>query len=218
MAKRQPHRPEKRRSSISAPLTLFPLAVLSLSGWGPFAEEPRGAEDLAVVEDEPFVFQPSVVGEMIFAVPESTVGWGSLDLSAVPEHDDIRVDLLIGRPAKTARWRACDSVTLVVDGRRTGAAAEYTGVPMASGAWDALTAHVTIADVRDMYRATEVEAHVCGEVFPLPASERRSLAAFVRRFDDIALSIGPSMPTPLPELGDEHEWLPPQHDTTPSPA
>ncbi len=208
--------------SATAPtrwLSVLPLLLLALDWAGPLANEPAGlADDLPVMEDEPFVFEPSVIAELVFDTPSSPVPWGSFDLTAAPEHDEIRVDLLVGRAAERASWRDCETVELRIDDERFAAPAEYAGVPMATGAWDAVTAHVTIAHVRQMYAARRVEAHVCGEVFTIPAAERVRLAAFVREFDDIALWVGPSMPTPPPELGDEHEWLPPEWTDDPHPA
>ena len=223
MRKRSPQRSEKstpRERVAFRWLPLLPLLLLALQWAGPLASEPAElASDLPVMEDEPFVFEPSVMAELVFATPGAPVAWGSLDLTAAPEHDEIRVDLLIGRAsAGRAQWTGCDSLTLVIDGVPHQAPAEYAGVPMKEGAWDALTAHVTIADIRQMYDARRVEARVCGEAFEVPPAERVRLASFVRQFDDIALTIGPSAPTPPPELGEEHEWEPPSRDTTPSPA
>lgn len=222
MPERQPKPSKSASAESSAPsgwLSLLPLLLLVLHWAGEPATEPGAlADDLPVMEDEPFVFEPSVVAELVFDTPGAPVPWGSFDLSAAPEHDEIRVDLLIGRAAQSPRWRACDRVALSIDGARVEAPAEYAGVPMPTGAWDAVTAHVTIAEVRQMYDARTVRAHVCGETFTIPAAERVRLASFVREFDDIALWVGPSMPTPPPELGDEHEWLPPEWSEKPHPA
>ncbi len=218
MPQRQPQRIAPEGSPLG-PLrvALLPLVFLCWSWAGSPALEP--ADDLSMMADEPFVFEPSVRAELVFDVPDDAeVGWGSLDLTAVPEHDDIRVDLLLGRHAERARWADCRDLTLVIDGRSTSVSASYAGVPMSRGAWDAMNAHVTIAEIRAMHRADRVEARVCGESLSIPPAQRRRLSAFVRRFDDIALSVGPSAPTPLPELGEEHEWFPPELDTTPSPA
>ena len=222
MPERQPKPNVSPSADPSAPsrwFSLLPLLLLALQWAGPLAIEPGAlADDLPVMEDEPFVFEPSVLAELVFETEGSPVPWGSFDLTAAPEHDDIRVDLLVGRAAEQARWRACDQVTLRIDGRRVDAPAEYAGVPMPTGAWDAVTAHVTIAEVRQMYDARTVEAEVCGETFEIPAAERVRLASFVREFDDIALWVGPSMPTPPPELGDEHEWVPFEWSEKPHPA
>lgn len=207
------------RSAPSGRLSLLPLLLLVLHWVGPAAVEPSAlADDLPVMEDEPFVFEPSVLAELVFETPGAPVPWGSFDLTAAPEHDEIRVDLLVGRAAERARWRSCERITLRIDGQHVEAPAEYAGVPMPTGAWDAVTAHVTIAEVRQMYDARTVEADVCGERFTIPAAERVRLASFVREFDDIALWVGPSMPTPPPELGDEHEWLSPEWSEKPHPA
>jgi len=222
MPERQPKPSVKPKAESSAPsrlLSLLPLLLLALQWAGPAALEPGALTgDLPVMADEPFVFEPSVVAELVFETPGSPVPWGSFDLTAAPEHDEIRVDLLVGRAAPHPEWRSCDQITLHIDGERVDAPAEYAGVPMPTGAWDALTAHVTIAEVRQMYDARTVEAHVCGETFEIPGAERVRLASFVREFDDIALWVGPSMPTPPPELGDEHEWVPFEWTETPHPA
>ena len=222
MPERQPEPSVRASADSSAPsrwLSLLPLLLLVLHWAGAAAVEPGElADDLEVMEDEPFVFEPSVLAELVFETPDAPVPWGSFDLTAAPEHDDIRVDLLVGRAAPEARWRSCDHISLEIDGERVDARAEYAGVPMTAGAWDAVTAKVTIAEVREMYDARVVRAHVCGETFEIGAAERVRLAHFVREFDDIALWVGPSVPTPKPELGEEHEWLPPEWTEKPHPA
>jgi hypothetical protein len=194
------------------------LAFLSLSLGGPLAAEPPGMDDLASIGDEPFVFEPSVTAEMVFSSAASRVGWGSFDLTAAPEHDEIRVDLLVGKASPAASWHRCHAIEIFVDDQSIVTRSEYAGVPMASGVWDALTAKLTIAHVRDIRAADRVDVDVCGDRFTLPSAQRTHLSAFVRRFDDLALWVGPSAPTPKPELDDEHVFLPPEHDTTPSPA
>ena len=64
--------------------------------------------ELVVVADEPFVFRPSVSAELTWDSPRSPVGWGSFDLTAAPEHDEIRVDddrRYAGLPASVPQLR-----------------------------------------------------------------------------------------------------------------
>ncbi|HJK95434.1 MAG TPA: hypothetical protein RMH85_23185 [Polyangiaceae bacterium LLY-WYZ-15_(1-7)] len=162
--------------------------------------------ELVVVADEPFVFRPSVSAELTWDSPRSPVGWGSFDLTAAPEHDEIRVDLLLGTPARDRRW-TCGDLTLLIDGRREDLRTQYAGVPMSSGVYDAVTAKLTIAHVREMVSAREVEVSLCGDGLAVPAEQRRRLRDFVERFDERAIYEGPSAPSPPPELGPEHEWI-----------
>ena len=166
------------------------------------------AEDagMAMIEDQPFVFRPSVSAELTYQSARSTVGWGSFDLSAAPEHDDIRVDLFLGAPATDPRW-TCGGMTLDIDGRRYRVSANYAGVPMTQGVYDAITAKLDIEMVRSMAGAERVRLAICGEDIDVPENQRSRLYQFIDTFDDIGLYVGPSAPSPPPELGPEHEWI-----------
>ena len=163
---------------------------------------------IAMIEDEPFVFRPSVRAELTYQSPRSTIGWGSFDLTAAPEHDDIRVDLFLGAPAPGPLW-TCGGLTLDIDGRRHRVPAAYAGVPMTQGVYDAITAKLDIEMVRSMAHANHVRLAICGEDIDVPVggAERARLYQFIDTFDDIGLYVGPSAPTPPPELGPEHEWI-----------
>lgn len=161
---------------------------------------------MELIEDQPFVFRPSVRAELTYQSHRSTIGWGSFDLSAAPEHDDIRVDLFLGAPAPDTRW-TCGGLTLDIDGRRYRVPASYAGVPMNQGVYDAITAKLDIEMVRSMVGAEHVRLAICGEDIDVPHAERLRLHEFIDTFDDIGLYVGPSAPSPPPELGPEHEWI-----------
>lgn len=188
--------------------------VLVAGGWHP------DEGGMALIEDEPFVFRPSVRAELTYHSPRSTVGWGSFDLTAAPEHDDIRVDLFLGTPASGPQW-TCGGLTLNIDGRRYRVAANYAGVPMSDGVYDAITAKLNIEMVRSMATANNVRVAICGEDIEMSSAERAQLYDFVDTFDDIGLYVGPSAPSPPPELGPEHEWIisdPLEPEAWPTPA
>lgn len=171
---------------------------LVLGGWhADAARGPRAAEASLIV--------PAVRAELRYPSARSTVGWGTFDLSASPDRDEIHVDLLLGVPARERRW-TCGAMELDIDGRRVRLAARQGGVPMEGGVFDAVTAALSIEHVRAMVEAQRVRVSICGEEITLPLRERRRLEAFVRDFDDIGLYVGPSAPAPPPELGPDHEW------------
>ena len=198
---------------------------LALIDQGSAAEQVAGVlhassddDRLATIADEPFVFRPSVSAELVFPSSRSEVGWGSFDLTAAPEHDEIRVDLLLGKASQRAVWRRCHALELLADGRSIVAATQYAGVPMARGMWDAVTAKLTIAEVRDLRSAQVVEARVCGDQFELPSAQRARLSDFVRRFDETAMRLDPSAPIPKPELDDDHDFFPFDFTEIPAPT
>ena len=177
--------------------------MMVAGGWHALPEAP--SDSLATVEDEVFSFPPSVTAEMTWSSPRSPVGWGSVDLTANPETDEIRVDLLLGTPADQSRW-TCGDMVLDIDGQRQNLATSWAGVPMQDGVFDAVTAKLTIEHIRRMAHAEQVRIELCGDGVVFEEAQRASLDDFVRRFDDLAIYEGPSLPSPPPELGPEHEW------------
>ncbi|MEM9067579.1 MAG: hypothetical protein AAGE52_03705 [Myxococcota bacterium] len=178
---------------------LIAMTMLLMGGW-------HANDQPALIQDEPFVFRPSVTAELTYRSERSPVGWGSFDLTAAPERNEIRVDLLLGTPASVQRW-TCGRMELDIDGDAQSLSVNYAGVPMNGGVYDAVSAKLSIEDVRAMHRARNVAVNICGERVDLPRAERTRLRDFVEDFDDIGLYVGPSAPTPPPELGPEHEWL-----------
>ncbi len=196
------------------------LSVLCLSG-GWYARASDASEptaSLTTVADLPFSWSPSVAAEMTFDSQRSNVGWGSFDLSAAPEHDDIRVDVLVGTPSAHMRWHRCGELRLRVDGHEERVQARWAGVRMSGGIFDAVTAALTIEHVRALARAKRASAELCGESFELTRAQRARLRAFVENFDDIATYHGPSAPTPKPELGPDHDYFPDPPRWRPIPA
>lgn len=194
---------------------LAALAILSLSG-GWYA---LGDEEFALVEDEPFVFRPSVAAELTFDSRRSNVGWGSFDLSAAPEHDDIRVDVLVGTPSSEMHWHQCRELLLRFDGQETTVQARWAGVRMQqSGVFDAVSAALSIEHVRALADAQEATAELCGESIELSPATRLHLRSFIENFDDIATYPSPSAPTPKPVLSPEHDYFPAAPRWRPIPA
>ncbi len=177
-----------------------------LGGTHALPDQPDSPDELATVGDEPFVFPPSLTAEMTWSSTRSPVGWGSFDLTAHPETDEIRVDVLLGTPASHQQW-TCGAMVLDVDGEREPVTAHWAGVPMNDGVFDAVTAQLTIDTVRRMALAQHVRVELCGEGVVVSPEQRISLRDFVERFDDLAIYEGPSAPSPPPELGPHHEWI-----------
>jgi len=76
---------------------------------------------------------------------------------------------------------------------------------MDEGVYDAVTAELTISDVRAMSRADQVTAHLCGEAVTLPTAQLRQLDDFVRRFEEMATYDGPPPPTRPRDLDEDIE-------------
>ncbi|MBX3248408.1 MAG: hypothetical protein KF901_14610 [Myxococcales bacterium] len=165
--------------------------------------------DARLVGDDPNAYASTLNAELTFENPRSPSGWGSLDLSASPQRDEVRVDVVLGTPTVARRF-TCGTLAVVIDGAGESVSASEVGTPMSGGHFDAVTARLTIDHVRRMVSARDVALEVCGERFDLRATDRTRLEDFVRRFDDLATNDGPSLPFPPPELGPEHEW--PIHD------
>ena len=159
----------------------------------------------AVVGDDPSAYGSTLTADLTFDNPRSPAGWGSLDLSAAPERDEVRVDVVVGTPAPERRF-TCGELRVVIDGTPESVPAAELAVPTPSGFFDAVNARMTIDHVRRMVDASSVRLELCGEGFDLPREDRARLRDFVRRFDDLAISDGPSLPFPPPELGPRHEW------------
>ena len=94
---------------------LIALAILNFSG-SSFAS----GTDFDVIQSEAFSLYPSVSTDLTFESQRSQLGWGSFDLTAVPEVDEIRVDLVIGVPAAEVAWRTCKRLELVSAQSRCG--------------------------------------------------------------------------------------------------
>src|SRR5687768_11904838 len=95
--------------------------------------------------------------------PSSALGYGTLDLSARPMQHEIRVDMMVGAPMRAPRWRYCGAGALSIDARHKILPLRWSGVPMGSGLYDAVTVDITIEDVRAMSRAESVTVDVCGD-------------------------------------------------------
>lgn len=182
---------------------LVALAILNFSG-SSFASRPT----FELMETEAFELYPSVSADVNFESPRSRLGWGSFDLTAVPEVDEIRVDVVIGIPAETLEWRACKRVELVGEEIRVARSADWAGVPMAEGVFDSVRGQLTIEDVRRIAEDEKSFASVCGERVRFGEEARRSIGEFVEAFDASALSTGESAPSPPIELGPEHDFFP----------
>lgn len=159
----------------------------------------------AVVGDDLDAYGSTLSAELTFDNPRSPAGWGSLDFSAAPERDEVRVDVVVGTPAPERRF-TCGELQVVIDGTPETVSASALAVPTNDGFFDAVNARMTIDHVRRMVDASSVRLELCGEGFDLPRTDRMRLRDFVRRFDDLATNDGPSLPFPPPELGPRHEW------------
>ncbi len=200
---------------------LIVTAILCLSG-RPLAAPPEAVQARAAQQSamplETYRYGPSLSTELRFDADRSPLGWGSFDLSALPEQDEIRVDLLICMPSSTAAWRQCDRMLRMADDQVRQREAEWAGVPMRDGVYDAVRVRLTIEDVRLLVSATKAASEICGEQMPLPADTREALSQFVRRFDEIAGGNAPSAPTPRFELSREHDFFPEPAFVLPVPA
>ncbi|MCB9612015.1 MAG: hypothetical protein H6721_27910 [Sandaracinus sp.] len=163
------------------------------------------SEPQALVGDDTEAYGSTLTADLTFDNPRSPAGWGSLDFSAAPERDEVRVDVVVGTPAPERRF-TCGELNVVIDGVAETVSASELAVPTNDGFFDAVNARMTIDHVRRMVDAGSVRLEVCGEGFDLPRADRVRLREFVRRFDDLAISDGPSLPFPPPELGPRHEW------------
>lgn len=192
---------------------LIALAILNFSG-SSFASGPS----LELIGTESFSLYPTVSTDLTFESERSELGWGSFDLTAVPEVDEIRVDLVIGVPAAETAWQACKRVELVGEHSRVMRTADWAGVPMAHGVFDSLRGRLTIEDVRLMARDVTSFAEVCGERVIFSDEARQSMLRFVETFDELALSTGESAPSPPLELGPDHDFFPEVPVYVPFPA
>lgn len=148
------------------------------------------AQDLPQAQNPP----PPLELTILYDDPRSELGWGNLALSARPMEHEIRVDMMVGAPVRTPRWRYCGAGELSIDGRRTILPLQYSGVPMQSGIYDAVTVDITIEDVRAMSRADDVSVTVCGDRVALRREQLLDLGGFVRRFEEMATYDGPPAP------------------------
>ena len=192
---------------------LTALAILNLSG-SSFAASPT----LAVIGTEAFSLYPTVATDLTFHSERSRLGWGSFYLTAVPEVDEIRVDLVIGVPAADTAWANCKRLEFIGENSHVVRSADWAGVPMASGVFDSLRGRLTIEDVRSLARDASSYADVCGERVEFDDAARRSMRRFVRTFDELALSTGESAPSPPLELGPDHDFFPEDPVYFPFPA
>jgi hypothetical protein len=182
---------------------LIALAILNFSG-SSFASGPS----LDVIGTEAFSLYPTVTTDLTFESERSQLGWGSFDLTAVPEVDEIRVDLVIGVPAAEIAWRSCKRLEFVGEHSRVVRSADWAGVPMTHGVYDSLRGRLTIEDVRSLARDETSFADVCGEHVRFDAEARQSMLRFVETFDELALTTGESAPSPPLELGPDHDFFP----------
>ena len=182
------------------------ILVIAVVFLGTPTVEPPEKSSLPMVQ-----YEPTVSAAFNVSHPRSTVGWGSFDLSAHPEGNDIRVDLLLGVPTKETQWVSCGQVSLRIDDDVESLSATYSGVPMSSGVYEAMETKLTIKHLRRMADANNVQATVCGETVKL--TERKGIKNFIKNFDERALISAPSIPTPRPVLGPEHEYV---RDSSPS--
>ena len=156
----------------------------------------RGDTTDSLLERTPTQPRPTLSTQLRYDAPQSTVGWGTFDLSARPESNEIDVGLMAGLPVESARWRECQRAELNIDGEHHALEARYFGVPMEDGDYDAVSIDLTIEHVRAMAGATSVTASVCGDRFAIARGQLTKLRAFVRRFDTLASPTRPSRPTP----------------------
>ncbi len=180
---------------------MWALLALSL-----LATDPVSERDLLIGDEVPPDYSSTVTTEFRVTHATASSGWGSFDFAAAPERNEIRVDLLLGAPFERARWGQCEELELVVDGRSEPVATRYAGVPMSRGVFDAIEAKLTIAQVRGLAEGGAAEARLCGDVLTIGVDQQRELRRFVEEFDERAINIAPSLETPRPELGPEHEW------------
>lgn len=192
---------------------LIALAILNFSG-STFASGPS----LDFIATEAFSLYPTVSTDLTFHSERSQLGWGSFDLTAVPEVDEIRVDLVIGVPAAEVAWGGCKRLELVSAHSRVVRSADWAGVPMESGVFDSLRGRLTIEDVRRLARDETSFADVCGERVLFDDEARESMLRFVEIFDELALTTGESAPSPPLELGPDHDFFPEDPVLFPFPA
>lgn len=172
---------------------------------GPGAVAPEEVLEVQLEDRE----RPSLELRFPYANAEALLGYGTVRMWARPERDEIRVTAIVDAPAKEARWRACEQAELVADGRRIELAPDYIGRPMsASGTYDAVRVELGIHELRRVARAARVHGTVCGDPLELTASQRRSIARFVRWFDRIAQPRSQVEAPPFREVGPELELLP----------
>ncbi len=183
------------------------VIFFGLSGPIPCAEPAPVEVGLGVMPDaEPPYTPPSLTAALRYRTPDSTLGWGSVDLSAHPEDHEFRVNVMLGAPVDGARWDHCKELFMRVDGEETKHTTKYSGVPMdGGGVYDAVSVELTIDDVRRIARGHDVELGLCGDALSIPAEERVSLSSFVRRFEEMATYEGPPPPKPPPALDGEPE-------------
>lgn len=153
--------------------------------------------------------RPSLELHFPYGNAAALFGYGTVRMWARPERDEIRVTAIMDAPAKEARWRGCVQAELVADGRRIELAPDYIGRPMGTaGTYDAVRVELGIHDLRRIARAARVHGTVCGDPIALTASQRRSIARFVRWFDRIARPRRGAGAPPFRAVGPELERLP----------
>ncbi|NOY91676.1 MAG: hypothetical protein GXP55_10785 [Deltaproteobacteria bacterium] len=142
---------------------------------------------------------PALSTGIALELSRAALGRGHLDLSADPGVDHVRVHALLGAAVSSPRWQACQDLFISIDGQaRRRARLRPALVRMPGGVYDAVTADLTILDVRAMARAQSVRLEVCGEQLPLPGDASARLADFVERFYRLGEFQGPAPPAPLP--------------------
>jgi hypothetical protein len=180
------------------------LVLLGLSG-AP-ANEATPDEEMSVIEDAPFDYEPpTLTAQLHFDAPSSRLGFGALDLSAHPEDHELRVGVTLGAAVDEKRWESCPMLLVDIDGEHAKLATSYFGVPMEGGVYDAVSVELSIEHVRAMVAARSVTASLCGDELRLDAAERARLFDFVRRFEEMATYDGPPPPAPPRELDLEDE-------------
>lgn len=162
--------------------------------------------------------EPPLATHLTFPHPASRLGWGSFDLAAAPETDEIGVRVTLGAAVWTARWASCTHMRLRAGTRVEEVPLRHIEVGMGGGVYEAVTARLSIEHLRLLAEAPSLEAEVCEDRLPLAGPGGHAVRQFVRDFDDRALYDGPPPPPPPPELLPDGEWLPAAEPAEPAPA
>ena len=94
------------------------------------------SEPQALVGDDTEAYGSTLTADLTFDNPRSPAGWGSLDFSAAPERDEVRVDVVVGTPAPERRF-TCGELNVVIDGVAETVSASELAVPTNDGFFDA---------------------------------------------------------------------------------
>lgn len=152
--------------------------------------------------------RPSLQLRFTYANRAAMLGFGGVQMWARPERDEIRVTAIVDAPAKEPRWDRCEGAALFADGRRIELDPAYIGRPMLDGVYDAVRLDLGIHQLRRIARASRVGGSVCGDPFELSESQRRSVARFVRWFDQLAEPRQEADAPGFREVGPQLELLP----------